>query len=108
MKFYFCGRYINTDAEDKEVERDMYATIHTFGVLMIMMGVKSEKSSRGFFSYFSLTPKQKCHNALMKLAGVIYRCCGRTTKATVDIDLSDKIFFMLGMLHTSRSHNSVI
>jgi len=30
MEFYFCGRYINTDADDKKVERDMYATIPFF------------------------------------------------------------------------------
>jgi len=30
MKFYFCGRYINTNADDKEVERDMCAAIPYF------------------------------------------------------------------------------
>ena len=30
MKFYFCGRYINTDATDKKVERDMYVAIPHF------------------------------------------------------------------------------
>jgi len=30
MGFYFCDRYINTNADDKEVERDMYAAILYF------------------------------------------------------------------------------
>jgi len=30
MKFYFCERYINTDADDKKVERDMYTAILYF------------------------------------------------------------------------------
>jgi len=30
MKFYFCGRYINTDADDKKVERGLYAAITFF------------------------------------------------------------------------------
>jgi len=25
--FFFCGKYINTDADGKKVEQDMYATI---------------------------------------------------------------------------------
>jgi len=30
MGFYFCGKYICTDGDDKEVERDMYAAISYF------------------------------------------------------------------------------
>ena len=30
MGFYFYGRYINTDANDKKVEHDMYAAIMYF------------------------------------------------------------------------------
>jgi len=30
MKFYFCGSYINIDADEKEMERDMYMTIPHF------------------------------------------------------------------------------
>jgi len=30
MKFYFCERYINTDADDKKVEQDMNAAIPYF------------------------------------------------------------------------------
>ena len=30
MKFYFCERYINIDAEDKKVEQDMHAAIPYF------------------------------------------------------------------------------
>ena len=27
MGFYFCGKYIYTDGDEKEVERDMYAAL---------------------------------------------------------------------------------
>jgi len=30
MSFYFCGSYINTDADDKEFERGMYVGIPYF------------------------------------------------------------------------------
>ena len=30
MGFYFYGRYINIDADDKNVERDMYAALSYF------------------------------------------------------------------------------
>jgi len=33
---------------------------------------------------------------------------GKTVISTVNISLSYKIFFVLGMLHTSRGDNSVI
>ena len=30
FSFYFCGRYIYTDGDDKEIEQDMYAAISYF------------------------------------------------------------------------------
>ena len=30
MRFYFCGKYIYTDGDEKEVEKDMYATLSYF------------------------------------------------------------------------------
>jgi len=30
MKFYFYGKYIDTDGDEKEVERDMYADLPYF------------------------------------------------------------------------------
>ena len=50
MKFYFCEKYINAEADDKKVKRDMYATLHVFEVLMISMGMRSEKSIWKIFS----------------------------------------------------------
>ena len=43
MRFYFCGKYIHTDGDEKYVERDMYAALSFFRVLMIRMNTKSEK-----------------------------------------------------------------
>jgi len=72
MRFYFCGKYIYTDDDDKELERNMYATLPYFRVLMIRMSMKSENHLEGFFRYFFLTPTQKCHYAQIKLAGEAY------------------------------------
>jgi len=44
MGFYFCGKYINTDCEDKYVERAMFGSISFFGVLMIIMDMKLGKT----------------------------------------------------------------
>ena len=44
MRFYFCGSYINTDADDKEVERDMHGAIMYFrGSNDHILGMRSEK-----------------------------------------------------------------
>jgi len=52
MDFYFWGRYINIDADDKKVERNMYAAILYFqGSIMIILGMRSEKNDlEEFFS----------------------------------------------------------
>ena len=43
MRFYFCGKYIYSDGDEKEVERDMYEAL-PYLVFMIKMGMKSEKT----------------------------------------------------------------
>ena len=40
MAFYFCERYINIDADEKEVERDMFTIV--FGVLVIVMDMSGK------------------------------------------------------------------
>ena len=52
MNVYFCDKYTHTDNEE-EVERDMYAAFPFFGVLMIMMGMKSGKTNMKICSYIS-------------------------------------------------------
>ena len=42
MGFYFCGRYINTDCDDKYVEWVMFEALFV-GVLMIIVDMKLEK-----------------------------------------------------------------
>jgi len=56
MSFYFCGRYINTDADEKKVERDTYAAIPYFWSSGDHYGYeKWESNLEAFFSYFILT-----------------------------------------------------
>jgi len=43
MGFYFCGRYINTDADDKDIEQDMYAVILYFRSSNDQLGMRSGK-----------------------------------------------------------------
>jgi len=43
----YCG-------DGKEVERDMYAALLIFRVLVIRMGIKREKINLGFFQIFPL------------------------------------------------------
>jgi len=70
MKFYFCEQYINTEADDKEVERDMYAALLCFQGSDDQCGYeKWESNLEDIFSYFILTSEQKCRYAQMKLVG---------------------------------------
>ena len=43
MGFYFNDRYINTDCDDKYIERAMFEVVPLFAVLMIVMNMKFEK-----------------------------------------------------------------
>ena len=45
MNFYFYGKYINTEADDKEVKRDMYAALPRFRGSDDQYGYESEKQS---------------------------------------------------------------
>ena len=73
MNFYFCGRCINTDASEKEVERDMYATLPYFQDSNDHIGYEEwESNLEAFFSYFILTSKQKYHHTQMRLVGYAY------------------------------------
>ena len=75
---------------------------HIFGILMISMGIKSEKINLKFKKVFLL-----CHYAQMKLVGKLIGD-EKIVISTIKIGLSYKSFFVLGMLHTSRDHNSMI
>ena len=56
MKFYFCGKYINTKTNDKEVERNMYAALSCFQGSDDQYGYeKWESNLKDFFGYFILT-----------------------------------------------------
>ena len=56
MKFYFYEKYINTEADDKEVEWDMYADLSYFRGSNDQYGYeKWENNLKDFFSYFILT-----------------------------------------------------
>ena len=60
MRFYFCGKYIYTDGNEKEVERDMYAALSYFRGFYNQNGYKKwENHFEDFFGYFSFTPDQK-------------------------------------------------
>jgi len=73
MGFYFCDRYINIDADDKDVERNMYAAILNFWGSNDHIGYENwENDLEEFFNYFILTSEQKYHYAQMKLVGQAY------------------------------------
>ena len=56
MNFYFSEKYINTEADDKKVERNMYVTIPYFRGSDNQYGYeKWESNLKDFFSYFILT-----------------------------------------------------
>jgi len=61
------------DGDENEIERDMYAALWYFRGSNDQDGYeKWETHLENFFRYFSLTPKQKCHNAQMKLGEEVY------------------------------------
>ena len=63
MKFYFCGKYIYTNGDKKKVERDMYATLPYFPVLMILTNTKSEKTNLKISS--KILPRHQYRNIIM-------------------------------------------
>ena len=44
MGFYFCGKHIYTNYDDKEVEQSMFAVVRTFEVPMTIMVMKIRKA----------------------------------------------------------------
>ena len=73
MGFYFCGSYINTDADENEVERDMYTVVSYFWGSHDRYEYKEWKIIfEEIFSYFSLTSEHKYHYAQMRLVGEAY------------------------------------
>jgi len=73
MGFYFCGKYIYTDGDKKEVKRKCMQLSRIFGVLIIIMDMRSLKIIlKIFFSCFYLTLEQKRHYAQLKLAEKAY------------------------------------
>ena len=70
MGFYFCGQYIHTNGDAKEVEWKMYATVLTFQGFYDYYGYEDwESNLETFFNYFAQTFEQKCLYARMKLVG---------------------------------------
>ena len=72
MEFYFCGKYIYTDSDEKEVERDMYAALLYFRGSNDHDGYEKWEPTWKFVQIFFLTPEQKCYYTQMKLAGEGY------------------------------------
>ena len=68
MSFYFCGRYINTDCDDKYLERAMFEAIPLFRDFDHRYGYEAWKNGlEDFFNYFYLTTEEKCRSARVKL-----------------------------------------
>ena len=72
MGFYFYGRYINTDADEKKVEQDMYVALSYFWSSDNHIGYEWRSNLEPFFSYFILTSEQKYYYVQMKLVGQAY------------------------------------
>ena len=52
--FYFCGKYIYTDGDEKEVKRDMYADLPYFWGFYDQDGYESRKTILRISSDISL------------------------------------------------------
>ena len=53
MTFYFYGRYINIDTDEKAVKRDIITAVAHFLVLVIVMNMMSEKIILKIYSVIS-------------------------------------------------------
>ena len=73
MAFYFCGRYINIDADEREVKHDMFTTVPHFWGSSDRYGYEWKNHLEDFFSYFSLTSEQKYQHGQLRLVGEAYR-----------------------------------
>ena len=73
MGFCLCDKYINTDYDDKYVERAMFEIIPLFKDFNDRYGYEAWKIDlEDFFSYFSMTTEKKYDNAKLKLDGEAY------------------------------------
>jgi len=73
MGFYFCGRYICTKGDLKQVENNIYDAVPIFwGSYDCYCYEVWESNLEFFFSYFVLTSKLKYHYAQMKLVEELY------------------------------------
>ena len=104
MGFYFCGRYINTDADDKNVERDMYAVIPYFRVSEIILGMRCGKMIlKDSLVILFWHPSR---NAIMPKWRWLDKFIGgeKIAISTISVNLSYKIIFVFCMLHTFFMH----
>ena len=70
---YFYGKYIYTNGDEKEAERDMYPALLYFRSSNDQDWYeKRENHLENFFMCFSLTLAQKCHYIQLKLTRVAY------------------------------------
>ena len=73
MGFYFCGKYMDTDCDDKYVERAMFEAVLLFRGFDDHYRYEAwESDLEDFFSYFSLTTEKKYCYARLKLDGEAY------------------------------------
>jgi len=79
-----------------------------FGLLMTMMGMKSEKIILKISSVIS--PWHVSRSANIPNWNWLEKFIGsrKIIISTIEVGLSYKIFFVLGVLHTSKGHNSAI
>ena len=60
MSFCFCGKYINTDCDDKYVEHVTFEVVPFFWGFDDRYGYEAwESDLKELFSYFSLTTEKK-------------------------------------------------
>ena len=93
MSFYFCDKYINTDCDDKYIERAMFEVVPLFWGFNDRYGYEARESDlEDLFSYFSLKTEK---NAFMPDLSWMEKLIigGEIIIDYVDIGLSCKTFF---------------
>ena len=102
MGFYFCGRYIYNDGDEKKVEWDMYAAMSCFRGSHDRDGYEKSESNLEAFSYFVLAFEQKCRYAQMRLVIEAY-WWWKDNHSSYRYWLSCKTYFVFSMLCTFSS-----
>jgi len=107
MEFYFCCQYILM-VMTRKLNGICRRLSRIFGVLMIIMSIRSEKIILKISLVIS--PWHLYRSAAMPKWGWLGKLIsgGTTTIDHVDIGLSYKIFFILGMFHTFFIHLRLI